>query len=125
MQMTDAEISLAESVIHKTSWCRPTRHAHHQMRTKSITLQDLQSALASGSLIEVSLTHRGPRALVRGLASDRDTCVVVSLKDKSVVTAWVNATHDQHVSLDKTDYTWETNLINLFQTLDTRSESVV
>ena len=76
----------------------------HDKYTKEITHDDIATALQQGEVIEVAERFR---ALVRLTKGERSgVCVVISLRDNTVVTSWYNNPSDNHRTLDLSKYQW-------------------
>jgi hypothetical protein len=115
-QMTPAEISAVENHVHSIRQFRATNtHLLHEMKhdkyTKEITHDDIATALAHGEVIEVTDRYR---ALVRLTHGNRSgVCVVISLRDNTVVTTWFNNPTDSHRTLDLSKYQWNIDATQL------------
>lgn len=122
-QMTPDEITFAETLIHSIQeWdVTGTDHARSEAAFKprvsgqtrgqsAISKQDIINTLKYGNVIE--LNDRG-RLVVRLMKGKRaGTCVVVSIRDRKVVTVWYNDPRDTHATLRLSEYTWNVNVID-------------
>lgn len=119
-QMTAAEIAVVERHVHSIRKFRADNsHLLHEMKhdkyTKEITHKDIAKALKKGEVIEVAEGHR---ALVRLTTGERSgVCVVISLRDDTVVTTWYNNPTDTHRTLDLSKYQWNVNAIDFIRSV--------
>lgn len=113
-QMTQSEIRFAESLVHKTDgWNLAVNHTLERMAAKKITKQDLIDTLRFGEVIEVNSLGRLVLRLRLKLTPTmkRGTCVVISVTNRVVVTAWFNSEKDHHATLDLSEYRWNVKVI--------------
>jgi hypothetical protein len=109
-QMSQEEILFAETLVHGiTEWNFAVDHIMDRMAEKNIKKQDAVNTLRYGSVIEVNDKGRVVMRLMKGMM--KGTCVVVSIHDRVLVTAWFNKGSDNHKTLNKSEYTWNVNTI--------------
>jgi hypothetical protein len=114
-QMTQSEIRFAESFVRKTDgWNLAENHTLERMAQKQITKQDLIDTLRFGEVIEVNSLGRLVLRLRLKLTPTmkRGTCVVISVTNKVVVTAWFNSEKDHHATLDLSEYRWNVKVVD-------------
>lgn len=131
-QFTPAELVAVTDFIHNNKWVDQSPHSNEMGIARSIPDKDIEFALMTGHVIEVSRKRNSTRALVRAPFNDRqDICVVVAFKDLTIVTSWLIAADDHHDSMDLSDYNWNVNLVKTmemfvgFQALDKRTTGMV
>lgn len=78
---------------------------------------EILNAIKWGIVIEVHNDAGELRALVRHAFGRPKVavCIVVSLETGHVCTVWKNRGSDNHKTLDRTLYTWRTNVIQLIE----------
>lgn len=121
-QMTHSEINFAEQLIHKTDgWDFAASHALDRMKQKNISKQDLLDTLQFGEVVEVNDKGRVVLRLRTKLRPDmkRGTCVVVSVRNKVLVTAWFNDERDHHATLDLAEYKWNVHVVEYLKSIQT------
>lgn len=115
-QFTAEEIVYTEALIHGiTEWNFAVDHVLERMEQKHISKQDLINTLKYGEVIEVNDRGRVVLRLMKG--KRKGTCVVVSVHDRVLVTAWYNAGNDQHKTLNLGEYIWNINVIDYLRSL--------
>lgn len=115
-QMSAEEIKYAETLVHSiTEWNFAVDHVMDRMAEKKIKKQDAVNTLKYGDVIEVNDKGRLVMRLMKGMM--KGTCVVVSVHDRVLVTAWFNKGSDNHKTLDKSEYTWKVNVIEYLKGL--------
>ena len=119
-QMSPAEINFTEKLVHGiTEWNFAVDHILDRMAQKHITKQDVLDTLKHGEVVEVN--SRG-RVVLRlrvkyNATMKRGTCVVVSIANKVLVTAWFNNERDHHDTLDRSEYNWNVNVIEYLRSI--------
>jgi hypothetical protein len=109
-QMSAEEILFAETLVHSiTEWNFAVDHIMDRMAEKKIKKQDAVNTLRYGDVIEVNDKGRVVMRLMKGMM--KGTCVVASIHDRVLVTAWFNKGSDNHSTLNKSEYTWKVNVI--------------
>jgi hypothetical protein len=112
--MSPAEIEYSETLVHGiTEWNLMTHHAAERMEQKHIAKQSVVDTLKYGAVIEVNSLGRILIRLMKGKM--KGTCVVVSPKDKSVVTVWYNRGNDNHATVDMSQYGWDVDVITFLR----------
>jgi hypothetical protein len=115
-QMTAAEIQYTESLVHGIdTWCFDNDHLLARMEQKGVSKKDAAITLRWGAIIRVQDDGRVLLRLMNGMR--KGVCVVVSLKDFTLVTAWYNKPTDQHTTLDMSEYTWKVNVIEYLRSI--------
>lgn len=117
LQMSDLERDCVNAFIHVNVHRVTARCAHYEDKAKerSFTKSQALEAVKSGYVIEV---HNNKAPDIRAVVRDKEgTCVVVSLKQWSVVTVYYNAPDDHHETLDFSKYRWEQDLTALIRGL--------
>lgn len=116
-QMTSTEIKYVEALVHAiTEWDLATEHAEERMREKNVSKSDVVSTLRYGAVIEVK---NNGRVLMRARATNgkmKDTCVVVDINARAVVTVWRNFGADNHKTLIQSEYTWTADIVTFMRT---------
>lgn len=108
-QMVNDELAL---VAEKVKACpfedwRVSGHLMERMIDKGINPLEIAEAIMSFSVIEYKLYHEGEeRVLVRGTASHEgyQTCVVLGVSKRRIITAWKNHENDNHSSVRMSEY---------------------
>lgn len=88
-------------------------YAIKRMEERRITIDEVLSSVRLGEIIEAhNIIPDDIRVLVRHAVKDTtySVCPVVSLKNKIVVTVYVNETKDNHETLDWSLYNWKVDL---------------
>lgn len=115
-QMSQAEIDYAEMLVHAIdSWKFDNDHLMQRMQQKGISKKDALLALKWGAVIRVQDDGRVLMRLTQGTRSG--VCVVASLKDHTLVTAWYNNPRDNHSTLDLSEYTWKANTTDFLRSI--------
>ena len=114
--MSPAEITFAETLVHNMcEWNLATDHVVGRMKQKGIKKDAIVNTLKYGDVIEVADNGRVTLRLMKGMANG--TCVVVSLRDKVVVTCWYNNPKDRHATLDLSDYTMTADVVTFLRSI--------
>lgn len=113
-QMIEAERQAVRQAVDRLQITTNGLHLAERMAEKGITVQAIELAVRHGRVIEVTETHRSYRVLLRHEIGLTAYCVVVSLDDGFVVTAWKNRADDNHRTIRMAEYQWQANLIPLF-----------
>lgn len=98
-QMTAAEITTIESLVHSTTFFAPKPHLIERAAERNFGEAGIMSALRTGMLIEarpdgrVCMRHDG-------------YCVVASVATRRIITCWRNDDNDQHSTLNLRAYQW-------------------
>lgn len=112
-QMSDAELDFIEAAIDKRDFYL-SDHAEDRLRAKNIYREDIMDAIRHGKVIETNKLQEGDvRVLLRDEYEDGSAvCVVVSLADAAVVTAYENKAHELHQSDFQPDkfYGWRDDM---------------
>lgn len=112
-QMTDTELDVIEAAVDKRTF-RLSDHAEGRLRAKNIYREDVMAAIRHGKVIEANkLAENDVRVLLRDEFEDGSAvCVVVSLADGAVVTAYENTPHELHQSDFQPDkfYGWRDDM---------------
>lgn len=120
-QMTAQESTILHTLISNldSHEMRITNHAknHISFINRSIVSQTLQAF----DVIEFNVTNNKPRVLIRSrkqlnIVTERgmdkaNICLVISIEENSVITAYVNCTNDNHKSIDMSRYDESINII--------------
>lgn len=109
-QMTQTEIRhLINQVRSRSLKFHP--HAMQRMSQKQIGEVQILASITYCSIVEAHNDSPGEiRVLVRGKVRGDFVCTVVSLTKNEIVTCYWNKAGDHHKTLDKSLYTWETDL---------------
>jgi hypothetical protein len=111
-QMTQAEIEYIENLVHNSFWrIDAVFRGHMAKRGRNFTNQQLVHACKTGHIIEVN--DRG-RVLMR---DSLGVCVVLSIKDRLIFTAYANDPKDTHDYSALTLYTWKVDVISYLRGL--------
>jgi hypothetical protein len=119
-QMTDTERSAVRSFAHSIHTWRGLNNPHITERKAKWSLTDnaILQALSNGEIIEVHGNNAPElRFVLRHIQGNRAVCVCASATTKSIVTAWVNNAHDNHMTLDRSQYQLTADLTRVFHTL--------
>lgn len=116
-QMTDKEKEVLTELVDKTdiSTIEITQYTVYrfEQRFDGITLLDIAKTFLDYELIEFNTNSGDRRVLIRGnenLTTDRgcyNVCIVYSLRNNRIITAWLNNFHDNHDTLRLEEYTQE------------------
>lgn len=109
LQMTESELTV---VTRKVKGCpfddwRVSGHLMARMIEKGINPLQIAEAIISFSVIEYKLYHEGEeRVLIRGKESHEgyQTCVVLNVSKRRIVTAWKNHMDDNHSTIKMSEY---------------------
>ena len=115
-QMSPAEISYAEQVVHSIDgWDFTDDHITLRMEQKGVSKKDAAVTLKCGEVIAVQSNGRVLMRLMwlpAPFATTKvGTCVVVHLASRKLVTAWYNKPTDNHATLDLSQYTWKQDIV--------------
>ncbi len=116
-QMTDAERMAVESYAHNLGSYR-VDNAHLAERRRKWNLSDIDiiNALRYGTVVEAHANNWPDiRFVLRHNKGNRAVCVCANLRGE-VITVWANNTGDNHRTLDRSQYQWKENLMNVFGT---------
>jgi hypothetical protein len=119
-EMSTKEIAWTEKLVHGVrEWNFAVDHVLERMAEKGITKQALLDTLRYGEVIEVNSRGRVVMRLRVKLnpTMQRGTCVVISVRDKVLVTAWYNSERDHHNTLDRSEYGWNVDVITYLESL--------
>lgn len=112
-QMSEVELDTIEGAINGRSFYL-SDHAEARLRAKGIYREDVMEAVRLGKVIETNKLQEGDvRVLLRDQFADGSAvCVVVSLADSAVVTAYENTPHELHQSDFQPDkfYGWRDDM---------------
>lgn len=127
-QMNTTEISILTALVNSldVNHLRITSHAreHIPFLNKSIVSQTLKSF----DVIEFNLTNGNPRVLIRSkkqlniIVDDNmdiaNVCIVIGVKEMSIVTAYLNCVGDNHTHLHTDRYDSSINIVEIAQSLN-------
>lgn len=117
-QMQHHELQYAESKVHKCKNWLISEHAKQRINQKEIDKNQLLMSLRFGKLIEVSQDRQQSVCLlIRNDFPVEAVCVVVSLPDYEVITAFKNHPNDNHLNLDMSEYQWDGDAKEVIQNL--------
>ena len=109
-QMSPTEILFTETLVHAIDgWDFTNDHMLTRMAQKGVSKKDAAITLKWGEVIRVQDDGRVLLRLMTGLR--KGVCVVASLRDKRLVTAWYNHPKDNHKTLDMSEYTWRVDVV--------------
>jgi hypothetical protein len=112
-QMTDAELDVIERTVNGRKFYL-SDHAESRLRAKNIYREDVFDAIKNGQVIETNrLAEKDVRVLLRDEFKDGSAvCVVLSLADGAVVTAYENNPQEVHQSDFEPDkfYGWRDDM---------------
>jgi hypothetical protein len=115
-QMTAEQIVFTEALVHNMSeWNFAVDHVMQRMLEKKVTKDAAVNTLKYGEVIEVNDNGRVVMRLMKGLRAG--TVVVVSIRDRVLVTAWYNSPKDNHKTLNLSEYTWKLDVIGYLKGL--------
>lgn len=115
-QMTADEIEYVETLVHAIpAWDFTREHMVERMAQKGVSAKDAAITLKWGAVIRVQDDGRVLLRLMNGMR--KGVCVVASLKDRTLVTAWYNKPTDQHATLDMSEYTLKVNVITYLRSI--------
>ena len=117
-QMTNAERMAVESYAHKLGSYQWALNPHVAERKAKWSLSDVDivNALRYGTVVEAHANNwPDVRFVLRYTRDNRAVCVCANLKGE-VITVWANNASDNHRTLDRSQYQWKENLINVFGT---------
>lgn len=111
-QSTSREIESMERMAHAIRNWNLTDHARERASERGCSQDSILVTLREGIFIEAHQDAPSDlRAVYRHDIDPWRSCVVVvSLTRRVVVSAWVNATDDNHNTLDLRPYQWHTDL---------------
>jgi hypothetical protein len=114
--MTAEQIVFTEALVHNMSeWNFAVDHVMQRMLEKKVTKDAAVNTLKYGEVIEVNDNGRVVMRLMKGLRAG--TVVVVSIRDRVLVTAWYNSPKDNHKTLNLSEYTWKLDVIGYLKGL--------
>ncbi len=102
-QMTTEEKIMVRAEVEKVKEWRITAYANSRANHRVLAESDILAAIHHGKVIEYNRNKDDKRVLLRGtrlLHGKCVVCVVVSLTDRCVVTAYVNKENDVHRTLN-------------------------
>jgi hypothetical protein len=105
-KMTTEELKIVREAIEEKQYTF-TNYSIQRTVERVISKQSVAEAIREGFLIEVH--NNKPydfRALLRLHEDDKAVCVVVSLRARKIVTAYLNDVEDMHDSLNWSKYLW-------------------
>ena len=106
-QMTSAEIEYTETLVHGiTDWRSDVCRGHLIRRGRNFTHEQMVNACRTGRVIEVNSLGR---ILMR---DDLGMCVVISVKDRVIFTAYANYPNDNHEGQSMDIYTFRVDVIS-------------
>jgi hypothetical protein len=115
-QMTAEQIVFTEALVHNMSeWNFAVDHVMQRMLEKKVTKDAAVNTLKYGEVIEVNDNGRVVMRLMKGMRAG--TVVVVSIRDRVLVTAWYNSPKDNHKTLNLSEYTWKLDVIGYLKGL--------
>jgi hypothetical protein len=115
-QMTAEQIVFTEALVHNMSeWNFAVDHVMQRMLEKKVTKDAAVNTLKYGEVIEVNDNGRVVMRLMKGMRAG--TVVVVSIRDRVLVTAWYNSPKDNHKTLNLSEYTWKLDVITYLKGL--------
>jgi hypothetical protein len=115
-QFTEAEIVYTETLVHGIrEWDFSKDHVLERMAEKKISKADLVNTLTWGEVIEVN--DRGRVVLRLKNGKRKGVCVVASIADRVLVTAWYNKPTDNHATLNESEYQWKVDVIKYLRSL--------
>jgi len=110
IQMTKEEVKILRDRIRKSiNMRRPitlTKHCKDRMNEKNIAMYDMIMVLKDYDLIEYHLKDSDERVLLRGKKDydGKNICISYSVKEKRIITTYVNKLDDNHNTLDLNNY---------------------
>jgi hypothetical protein len=112
-QMSTAEFEQVMAYVKGLSLRASKLHYHDRSKERSFTDTQAKMAVIDGTLIEVH-NEKEPdiRALMR---DDKGTCVVVSLVSGDIITVYYNDPEDKHYTLNKGQYRWNVDLLDVLR----------
>lgn len=111
-QMTSTEIEYTETLVHGImDWRSDVCRGHLIRRGRNFTHEQMVNACRTGRVIEVN-------SLGRVLMRDNlGMCVVVSVKDRVIFTAYANHPNDNHEGQSMDIYTFRVDVISYLRGL--------
>jgi hypothetical protein len=114
-QMQNDEIALLMNAVRsKLNVLSFSSHAVLRMRSKNVSGSQILASLSYGKVIECHNNVASEiRILMRGKVAGNYVCTVVSLTTNQIVTCYWNQAGDNHKTLDKSEYTWDSDLTRI------------
>ena len=112
-QMNGGEIAVVKTFINNVPRYNFIPHSIEKLLKRKVDRAEVEQAIREGEIIEV---HNNKwwdfRVLVRLnlFAHKRAVCVVLSGRNKNIVTCYLNDVNDNHSTIDMTNYTWTPNV---------------
>jgi hypothetical protein len=101
------EFKLVKQFISNVEKFEFTDYSIQRLVERVIVKQSVSDAILRGFIVEVhNNVSNDFRVLLRLHEGNRAVCVVVSLRDEIVVTAYLNHRKNMHPNLDWSKYTW-------------------
>lgn len=125
--MTKEEIKTIRAVIKlSTDWQSVGKIERKPARLSSIDIFRLPTIIKSGRWRVVEFNHNTSdsiRVLVRGhYQKGKDICIVLSLIDRKIITAWLNDREDNHATCDMSQYRLTEDISNILKTMNERGK---
>lgn len=110
LQFSTEEITYTEKLVHSINeWDFSQDHVLDRMAEKHISKNDIIVTLKWGEVIEINDKGRIVLRLMKGLR--KGVVVVISIRERVLVTAWYNDPRDNHKTLNLSDYNWDVDVI--------------
>jgi hypothetical protein len=110
-QMNENEVNAIKEVISELGEFSFTPYSMSRLVERKIDEQSVLNAIKDGVLIEVHNNKRYDiRALLRLTINKVAVCVVLSLRDKAIITSYINSANYHHPNLDMSLYVWKAKM---------------
>jgi hypothetical protein len=109
---TPKEIDFVKDLLKGTFYLIP--HSKEKLESRKITMQQVAETVAYGELIEAHNLADSLRILLRKPFDSKDLCVVISLCNQEIITAYWNAADDHHKTLNAGMYQLTEDIRDLY-----------